>query len=157
MLKKKYVVPVLIVLFLAWLIYSMSGSTDKGSSVIDQYIEEARAITMKSDGIKFKQQDLIENIRAEKIDADEAREKCREYLKDQQNLLSELKALDTPEKISGPVTTLRVSLQERVDAAQKTLQYLEKSDVQLFNKIKEHLIRSSGGVNSAYRRMEDYK
>ncbi len=134
----------------------MSGSEKAKSELLDQYVTSARQMTNQSQAIRMKQQDLIEAIKDGKIGNEEAAKLCKEYMNNQQKVLDALLALETPQKISGPATTMQVSVKERVTAAEKTLQYLKANELTLYNKVKEHLIRSAGGVASAYRRIEDY-
>lgn len=154
-MKKKYVVPVLIVLFIGWLIFSMTGTQQQGAAKLEAYAAKVKEITDQSLQLKIKQQNLLDQIKDDEITEDEARKLAEEYKDKQQELVNKLVALETPEEIPGPASFLRTSLEERVTAADKTLKYLETKDTKWYNEVKEHLIRSQGGIMSAFQRIKD--
>lgn len=156
-MKRKYIVPILIVLFIGWLIFSMSGNKQGESAILKKYVNKAKEITDESLQIKIKQQNLIDQIKNGGIDKEEARTLCEENKNKQQELVDRFEVLDAPEGIEGPIAIIKDSMIERVIAIEKTLKYLETGEEKLANEVKEHLIRSQGGILSAFRRIEDYE
>jgi len=133
----------------------MNQTPQKTTLTIDEYKKNAHELTDQSQAVKLKQIELIDSIKSGGISHEKATELCEEYQSQQQELVDKLAALYTPEEISGPAAILKSSLEERVEAAKKTLEYIKTGDEQIYNNVKEHMIRSTGGVNSAFIRMKD--
>ena len=156
-MKKPYIVIALIIVFLGWLLYSMNQTPEQSSLTVDEYQKNAREFSNQSQTIRQKQLELLENIKNDAIEAEKANELCEEYKVQQQDLVDNITELFTPESIAGPAAILISSLKERVEAADLTIEYIASHDEQIYNKIKESMVRSTGGINSAFIRMDIVK
>ena len=121
-MKKQYIVVILVVGFLSWLLYSMNQTPQQTSLTVEEYKENARELTDQSQEVRLKQNKLLDDIKNGDVSSDDAVELCEEYKSQQQELVDKLAVLYTPEEISGPAAILKSSLEERVEAANKTLE-----------------------------------
>lgn len=150
------IIAVFVIAYITYLI--LLFSVEIGTSTVtptEAYAKNAMEVAKKSKIIMLKQKTLLK-IYENETEKNDAIKAAKEYSLEQKTLFETLNAMKKPKKIEGLINKMQVSFEERINAGEMVIKFIETGEETMRSKISQSFMRSQAGMMGLFTEMEHF-